>query len=115
MRILGAQALPAAAENEAEVTVSCPRPGPQQKVMDGEAAATLAKRLSRLCAALERLPHEQHEIVNLRYRENLSFREIGERVHLTERQVRTRHENALETLTRELVGAASVSRSTGSA
>jgi len=108
MRMLSMQALPTAAEDQAEVMVRCPEPGPQRQV-------ALAERLKRLFAALERVPQEQREIIKYRYYGDLSFREIGERVGRTERQVRTRHDNALKTLTREVEGAGSASRSKGSA
>ena len=83
MRMLSMQALPTAAEDQAEVTVRCPQPDPQRQVVEEEAAIALAERLKSLFAALERLPQEQREIINLRYYENLSFADIGERVGLT--------------------------------
>ena len=115
MRMLRPRGLPAATEDEGEVAVRCPLPDPQQQLVAQESAIAVAERMRRLSSALDRLPHEQREIINLRYYQDLSFTEIGKRFDLTPRQVRTRDKNALQTLTREVDGADSVSRSEGSA
>lgn len=115
MRMLNVKGLPTVAVDEAEVAVRCQQPDPHQQAVAKESAIGVAERLRQLSGALEQLPHEQREIIKLRYYDHLSFSDVGKRLGLTPRQVRTRHDNALELLTREVDVVGSVMRNKGSA
>jgi RNA polymerase sigma-70 factor (ECF subfamily) len=56
----------------------------------------------RLQAAIQTLPSRFREIVSLRYQEELSFREIGHRLHIPENTARTYYQRARPLLRRAL-------------
>jgi RNA polymerase sigma-70 factor (ECF subfamily) len=63
-----------------------------------EETASLHLELERLHTALLKLPVEMHEVVKLRFMEGLSARETGERLHMSEANVRVVQYRALKKL-----------------
>lgn len=68
-------------------------------------ASEAARRLERreaLRIAINRLPDEQREVLRLRYQDELSFRQIGERLDLSEGRANRIHAGALAELLDDL-------------
>ena len=69
-------------------------------------SATIEKRqeVTKMLMALSRLPHEKQEILLLRYKQEISIREIGEIFNLSSSAVKMRIHRSLALLQKQLSG-----------
>ena len=115
IRIFRPQRLPVSGEETAGIPIAAGTADPPTEAIRSETTSALVAALSRLNAALERLPSEQREIINLRHFQGLSFPQIAEHLGLTPRKVQLRHDKILAALEEQVRTSDSAKAATGSA
>ncbi|MBW3595882.1 MAG: sigma-70 family RNA polymerase sigma factor [Planctomycetes bacterium] len=115
LRILKPKVLPSTDAERSEVVVPSREADPASAAEMRESDAEIRETLLRLRAAMERLPAEDRELLNLRFFQSLSWRAIGERLGLTPNRVGRKLDRVLTLLRREMGGANPATRSAGSA